>query len=68
MVWRIIVEGGIFLSELVWVYVLQTFGADKEQDKMSVSVLEVERMSAKDVERISSIDGLGESGREKTHA
>ena len=63
MVWRIIVEGGIFLSELVWVYVLQTFGADK----MSVSVLEVERISAKDVERISSIDGLGESGREKTH-
>jgi hypothetical protein len=35
---------------------------------MSVSVLEVERMSAKDVERISSIDGLGESGREKTYA
>ena len=31
MVWRGIVEGALFLSQLVWVYVLQTFGKNKEK-------------------------------------
>jgi heme/copper-type cytochrome/quinol oxidase subunit 2 len=41
MVWRAIVEGGLFLSQLVWVYVLQTFGENKEKAAKPVPVEEV---------------------------
>jgi hypothetical protein len=41
MVWRAIVEGGLFLSQLVWVYVLQTFGESKERAAKPAPVEEV---------------------------
>ena len=41
MVWRAIVEGGLFLSQLVWVYVLQTFGENKERAAKPAPVEEV---------------------------
>lgn len=43
MVMRAIVEGGLFLSQLVWIYVLQTFGADKAKNAKPEPVVEVER-------------------------
>ena len=41
MVWRGIVEGALFLSQLVWVYVLQTFGKNKEKAAKPEPVEEV---------------------------
>jgi heme/copper-type cytochrome/quinol oxidase subunit 2 len=40
LIWRGIVEGAVFLSQLVWVYVLQTFGADKEKSEKTSLVIE----------------------------
>jgi hypothetical protein len=56
LVWRGIVEGGVFLSQLVWVYVLQTFGADKEKSDKFSSAEEVDRATARDVERLTHFD------------
>jgi|688.fasta_scaffold1608693_1 hypothetical protein len=56
MVWRAVVEGGLFLSQLVWVYVMQNFGQSKEKTVNTMPEVEVKRVTAKDVERISSFD------------
>lgn len=56
MLWRGIAEAGIFLSQLIWVYVMQHFGESKEKNAKPVPEVEVERVTAKDVERISAFD------------
>lgn len=59
LIWRGIVEGAVFLSQLVWVYVLQTFGADKDTTAKHLPVIEqVDRATAQDVERLSKFDAF----------